>query len=82
MIEREIEIEDGQDAIDNLDFEELCDIRCLRHEKAGDDVHEALCTVFKHLNGTLGISPEESVKLVLYNAVVALMSTPEYKEPA
>ena len=78
MLEGDMELEDGQNAIDRLDFIELADNR-LKHDKAADDVRDAFVTILNHLNGKLGIPPSECCKLLIYNGIVALCSTPEYE---
>ncbi len=78
MIEREIELEDCQEALESVRFLDLMQAR-LRHEDAARELKEAFSTILDHLHNKLGISPADCCKLVLYNGVVALMSTPEYE---
>lgn len=78
MLEGDMSLEDGQEALESLTFNELISLR-LKHEKAADEVLEACKTIFTHMNDKLGIPPSECCKLLIYNGVVALCSTPEYE---
>ncbi len=78
MIERELELEDVQEALESIDYMDLLDVR-MRLQSAAKDVHDAIGTILDHLHNKLGIAPADCCKLVLYNGVVALMSTPEYQ---
>lgn len=78
MIEREIELEDFQEALDSVQVKDLFRVR-MKYQSSAKELREALCTVFKHLHNKLNIPADDCCKLVIYNALVALMSTPEYE---